>query len=56
MRDILNLREPASLTICTLLDKPSRREVEVPVEWVGLKFLMNLLWGMVSITRNAIVI
>lgn len=37
VRDILNLREPESLTICTLLDKPSRREVEVPVEWVGFE-------------------
>ena len=35
VRDILNLRDPASLAICTLLDKPSRREVEVPVEWIG---------------------
>ena len=24
-----------SLAICTLLDKPSRREVNVPVEYVG---------------------
>lgn len=37
VRDILNLRDPASLAICTLLDKPSRREVEVPVEWVGFE-------------------
>ena len=35
VRDILNLREPSSLTICMLLDKPSRREVDVPVDWVG---------------------
>ncbi|MDO4626207.1 MAG: hypoxanthine phosphoribosyltransferase [Pasteurellaceae bacterium] len=35
VREILNLREPQSLRICTLLDKPSRREVDVPVEWVG---------------------
>lgn len=35
VREILNLREPLSLTICTLLDKPSRREVDVPVDWVG---------------------
>ncbi len=35
VREILKLREPASLRICTLLDKPSRREVEVSVEWVG---------------------
>lgn len=24
-----------SVAICTLLDKPSRREVDVPVEWIG---------------------
>ncbi|MFP1724021.1 hypoxanthine phosphoribosyltransferase [Lonsdalea quercina] len=35
VREILQLREPQSLAICTLLDKPSRREVDVPVEWVG---------------------
>ncbi|MCW2477415.1 hypoxanthine phosphoribosyltransferase [Candidatus Symbiopectobacterium sp. NZEC151] len=35
VREILRLREPASLAICTLLDKPERREVEVKVEWVG---------------------
>ena len=35
VREILSLREPKSLAICTLLDKPSRREVEVPVDWVG---------------------
>ncbi|MGL5006151.1 MAG: hypoxanthine phosphoribosyltransferase [Plesiomonas sp.] len=35
VREILSLRKPKSLAICTLLDKPSRREVDVPVEWVG---------------------
>lgn len=35
VREILKLRDPASLRICTLLDKPSRREVEVPVDWIG---------------------
>lgn len=35
IREILSLRNPASLEICTLLDKPSRREVDVPVRWVG---------------------
>ncbi|MDP5293690.1 hypoxanthine phosphoribosyltransferase [Oceanimonas sp. CHS3-5] len=35
VREILSLRSPASLTICTLLDKPDRREVQVPVDWVG---------------------
>ncbi|OOF68321.1 hypoxanthine phosphoribosyltransferase [Rodentibacter caecimuris] len=37
VREILNLRDPKSLTICTLLDKPSRREVQVPVKWVGFE-------------------
>lgn len=35
VRDILQLREPKSLAICTLLDKPSRREVDVPVDYIG---------------------
>lgn len=35
VREILRLREPKSLAICTLLDKPERREVAVPVEFVG---------------------
>lgn len=33
--DILTIREPRSLTLCTLLDKPSRREVQVDVDWIG---------------------
>lgn len=32
---ILQLRSPRSIEICTLLDKPSRREVAVPVKYVG---------------------
>ncbi|WOH36704.1 hypoxanthine phosphoribosyltransferase [Thalassotalea fonticola] len=34
---ILNLREPNSIEICTLLDKPSRREVPVNVKWIGFE-------------------
>jgi len=33
--EILRTRNPRSLRICTLLNKPSRREVEVAVDWVG---------------------
>lgn len=33
--EILSIREPNSITIFTLLDKPSRREVEVNVDWIG---------------------
>lgn len=32
---ILNLRAPNSIQICTLLDKPTRREQHVDVKWVG---------------------
>ena len=35
VREYLLLREPASLKICTLLDKPERREVQVPVDYTG---------------------
>jgi hypoxanthine phosphoribosyltransferase len=28
-------KNPASLRICTLLDKPARRLVEIPVDYVG---------------------
>jgi hypoxanthine phosphoribosyltransferase len=33
--EILSLREPNSIRICTLLDKPERREVNVKVDWYG---------------------
>jgi hypoxanthine phosphoribosyltransferase len=32
---ILHERRPASLCICTLLSKPSRREIEMPIDYVG---------------------
>ncbi|KGT88293.1 hypoxanthine phosphoribosyltransferase [Erwinia typographi] len=35
VREILRLRQPKSVAICTLLDKPERREVDVTVEYVG---------------------
>ena len=35
VRNLLKDREPLSLKICTLLDKPSRRKVQVPVDYVG---------------------
>ena len=33
--DTLQARGPASLSVCALLNKPSRRRVEVPVDFVG---------------------
>ena len=33
--DRLGRRKPASLKLCTMFDKPSRRVVEVPIDYVG---------------------
>ncbi|MGL4403768.1 MAG: hypoxanthine phosphoribosyltransferase [Fusobacteriaceae bacterium] len=35
IKEILGTRDPLSLKIVTLLDKPSRRELEVKVDYVG---------------------
>ena len=33
--DILQTREPRSLKVCALLNKPTRREIDVSIDWVG---------------------
>lgn len=33
--EILKTRRPARLEICALLSKPARREVDVPIRWIG---------------------
>jgi len=33
--DYLSFRKPASLKLCALFNKPSRRKVEVPIDYVG---------------------
>lgn len=35
--DILNTRHPRRIEVCALLDKPSRREVEVKAKWIGFE-------------------
>lgn len=35
LRDLLSNRAPETLSICTLLDKPDRRETDVDVKYVG---------------------
>ena len=37
LKDLLGGRAPESLDICTLLDKPDRRETEVYVKYVGFE-------------------
>jgi hypoxanthine phosphoribosyltransferase len=34
---ILATRKPRRLEVCALLSKPSRREVQVPVRWIGFE-------------------
>lgn len=35
LRDHLKMHKPKSIKICTLLDKPERRRVDLPVDYVG---------------------
>lgn len=35
--DILHTRHPKRIEVCALLDKPSRREVEVKARWIGFE-------------------
>jgi hypoxanthine phosphoribosyltransferase len=41
----LESREPASLEICALLTKPSRREIDVPVRYVGFEIPNKFVIG-----------
>ena len=41
----LESREPASLEICALLTKPERREIEVPVRYVGFEIPNRFVIG-----------
>jgi hypoxanthine phosphoribosyltransferase len=41
----LESREPASLEICALLTKPDRREIEVPVRYVGFEIPNRFVIG-----------
>jgi hypoxanthine phosphoribosyltransferase len=41
----LAAREPASLEVCTLLTKPERREVDVPVRYVGFEIPNRFVIG-----------
>ena len=41
----LESREPASLEICALLTKPDRREIEVPVRWIGFEIPNRFVIG-----------
>lgn len=41
----LQARQPGSLKICTLLSKPDRREVDIPVNYVGFEIPNKFVFG-----------
>lgn len=43
--ELLHTRRPASLKICTLLDKSERREVPVPIHYVGFDIPNKFVFG-----------
>lgn len=45
INQLLTTRGPASIKICTLLDKPERREVEIPVDYVGFVIPDRYVFG-----------
>lgn len=42
---LFSTRNPLSLGVCVLLDKPSRREVEVPLDFVGFEIEDHFVVG-----------
>ncbi|MCS7056547.1 MAG: hypoxanthine phosphoribosyltransferase [Thermoflexales bacterium] len=42
---LLHTREPASLRVCALLNKPSRREVYVPINYLGFEIPDEFVFG-----------
>jgi hypoxanthine phosphoribosyltransferase len=43
--DVLLARKPASLKLCTLLNKASRRTVEIPVDYTGFEIEDKFVFG-----------
>lgn len=43
--ELLNVRQPRSLKICALLDKPERREANVPVHYRGFEIPNKFVFG-----------
>ncbi len=43
--ELLSTRQPASLKVCTLLDKPERREAYVPIAYKGFEIPNKFVFG-----------
>ncbi|HEX2621681.1 MAG TPA: hypoxanthine phosphoribosyltransferase [Phototrophicaceae bacterium] len=42
---LLRTRHPASLKLCTLLNKASRREIEIPIDYIGFDIEDKFVFG-----------
>ncbi|NUQ39013.1 MAG: hypoxanthine phosphoribosyltransferase [Caldilineales bacterium] len=56
LRGLLLARNPASLRIVALLSKPARRQVDVPIDWIGFeipdKFVVGYGLDFAELYRN----
>ena len=43
--DFLRKKKPLSIKVCSLLDKPSRREIHVPIDYVGFEVPNKFIVG-----------
>lgn len=43
--DVLEARKPASLRLCTLLNKPQRRTIDIPIEYIGFDIEDKFVFG-----------
>jgi hypoxanthine phosphoribosyltransferase len=43
--DVLKARHPASIKLVTLLDKPSRRQIAIPVDYTGFQIEDKFVFG-----------
>jgi hypoxanthine phosphoribosyltransferase len=43
--EMLQTRHPASLEVCTLLNKASRREVDIPIKYCGFEIADKFVFG-----------
>ena len=45
LKELLSTRKPKSIKICTLLNKPSRREVPVQIDYIGFEIENKFVLG-----------
>jgi hypoxanthine phosphoribosyltransferase len=43
--EVLKARRPASLKLCTLLDKPSKRTIPIPIHYTGFEIPNKFVFG-----------